>query len=351
MNKKILILVASLAVIIALIFVVLNLNANKGKSDTELFSFQIEDTASVDKLIITDPQLNKVVVVRGENGWTLEDGSCIIQENIHNALYTLKNVEFKGYLPENARKHQIKLLSTSAKTVEIFQNGEWTKTWYIGTSTQDHYGQVMLLDSREDGKSDLPVLMKVRNVNGIIEPNFSSEKRQWTCTKIFSLEIRDIKKVEMTTSEDPGRSFSVEQNNFKFKITQAGKPIAFSDTMAVLRYLSAYKKVNYEMPNYILSEKQIDSMKQTRPFATLRITETKGKSHFLKMYRMASAENFDTEYGEIINHDMNSFWCVLPRGEVVKCQYFVFDPLLRGDLFFPFDVSLFRKRAAEASVE
>ncbi len=343
MKKKLIILGVSLVAIIALVYLVINLNAKKGNS-TELFGFNIEDTASVDRIVIKDQQLNVVEVIRGENGWTLKDGGCIIPENINNALYVMKNIEFKGYVAEASRKLHIKLLATSAKTVDIYQDGDLVKTWYIGTSTPDHYGQVMLLESVKDGKSDLPVLMKVKGVNGIVEPNFSSDKLRWGCTNLINLDTREIKSVEVKNYEDPGRSFTVSHDHFKFKITQAGNPVPIKDTMAVLRYMSAYKKVNYEMANYVLNDKQIDSLKKSTPFATLKVTQTNGKYTFLKMHRLLGAEDIDAEFGEVINHDVNSFWCVLQNGSVVKCQYFVFDPLIRGDIHFAFDQSLFKKR-------
>jgi hypothetical protein len=344
MQKKIIYLIVSIAVIIGLFFVVRNLSSKKGKSDTELFSFNIEDTASVDRIVIADAHSRKMELIRGANGWTDVDGNCIIDENIKHVLYIFKNIEFKGYVAEGSRKQHINLLSTSATKVDIYQDGDLTKTWYVGTATPDHYGQVMLLESASEGKSDLPVLMKVRGLNGIIEPSFIADIRSWACTEILAIPIRDIKKVEVNYLDDKGRSFSVEQNNFKFKVKQAGQPIQFADTTAVLRYLSGFKKVNYEKPNYSLNDKEIDSLKNSKPFRTLKISQTSGKSIYLKMYRLKAEENYDTEFGEIINHDANSFWCVLPNGSVVKCQYFVFDPLTRGDIYFPFDKTRFEKQ-------
>lgn len=346
MQKKIIYLILSIAVIIGLFFVVRNLSSKKGKSDTELFSFNIEDTASVDRVVIVDQHQRKLELIRNETGWTDVDGNCIIDENIQHVLYIFKNIEFKGYVAEGSRKQHINLLSTSATKVDIYQDGDLTKTWYIGTATPDHYGQVMLLESAADGKSDLPVLMKVRGLNGIIEPSFVADSRSWACTEIMSVPMREIKKVEVNFLDDKGRSFAVEQNNFKFKIFQAGKPIPFADTTAVLRYLSGFKKVNYEKPNYVLSDKQVDSLKASQPFRTLKITKTSGKSIYLKMYRLQSTENYDTEFGEVINHDVNNFWCVLPNGSLVKCQYFVFDPLTRGDIYFPFDKSRFERQVS-----
>ncbi len=348
MKKKVIFLLLSVVSIVLLVFLVKNLSAKKGKSDSELISFNIEDTASVNRIVITDQHLNTMEVIRGEQGWTDKDGKCVIEENIKNVLYILKNIEFKGYVAEASRKQHINLLSTSATKVEIYQNGDLSKTWFIGTSTPDHYGQVMLLDSEKDGKSALPVLMKVRGLNGIIEPSFSADSRKWACTGIFALNIREIRKVEIRNLDDPGRSFTVNNDNYHFTVQQNGKNIPILDTTAVLRYLSGYKRVNYELPNYVLSNKQIDSMKQAKPFGTMKIIEKTGKSTYLKFHRLLGPEMFDNEFGEVINHDINSFWCVLPDGSVVKCQYFVFDPLIRGDIYFPFDQSRFKKQVAPA---
>lgn len=351
MQKKGIILVAAIAVLVGLFFVVRNLISTKGKSDTELFSFNIEDTASVDRIVIADQHLNTLEVRRSGDSWVDKDGKCIIRENINHVLYILKNIEFKGYVTEASRSHYINLLATSATKVSIYQNGSLTKSWYIGTATPDHYGQVMLLESVADGKSDLPVLMKVRGLNGIIEPSFQADARKWACREIFKLPIKEIKKVEVVNNDDRGRSFSVSQDYFKFKIKQNGQLIPIPDTTAVLRYLSGFKSVNYELPNYLLNEKQVDSLKKAKPFRTLKITKTDNKSILLKMFRIKAEENFDAEFGEIINHDVNSFWCLLPDGNVVKCQYFVFDPLTRGDIFFPFDESKFEKQVDQGEVE
>jgi hypothetical protein len=45
------------------------------------------------------------------------------------------------------------------------------------------------------------------------------------------------------------------------------------------------------------------------------------------------------EFGDIVNIDMNKFWCQLPNGQMVKCQYFVFNPLMLGHVYFPLDLS------------
>ncbi len=57
------------------------------------------------------------------------------------------------------------------------------------------------------------------------------------------------------------------------------------------------------------------------------------------MYRIKSDDNQVNEFGDIVNIDMNKFWCELPNGQMVKCQYFVFNPLMLGHVYFPMDLS------------
>jgi len=63
--------------------------------------------------------------------------------------------------------------------------------------------------------------------------------------------------------------------------------------------------------------------------------KTKHEKIALKMFRIKSKEEQRNEFGDLVNMDMNSFWCQLPDGELVRCQYFVFNPLILGHVFFP----------------
>lgn len=342
-KKKGLLLLIAVLLIAGLAWYVGSLMKNKGKSMSELISFAVEDTANVDRLIISEPNGMTFEVRREGSQWVDKDGGCIIQEYITTMLETIHNIEFKGYITENSRDQHMKMMASSAKKVEIFKNGEWAKTWYIGTATPDHYGQVMLLDS-EEGKSDLPVLMKIKGFNGILEPRFFADARKWQCTQIMALSVDQIKKIEYRNMEDSGRNFTIKHEGFNFQVFQNGKELPSIDTSRVFRYLSNYRKIHFDIPNYTLSNKQVDSLKASQPFATLKVVKKDGKDIFLKCFHIPGEPFFDEQFGEVVNIDVNRFWCQLPNGEIVKCQFFVFDPLFRGDIYFPFDKTLYKKQ-------
>jgi hypothetical protein len=343
--KKLILLVLALVFVGLLGWYATSLMDKKGKSDTELIEFSVKDTNSVNKIIITDAFSNRIELMRNGNEWTDENGDCVTKANVHFILDAFANIEFKGYLPDNSIEQFTKLMSSQHTKVEIYQNDEWTKTWYIGPAAQDHYGQIMLLESEEQGKSGKPVMMKIKGMSGIIEPRFFADKRKWMCTNIFAVPIDRISSVEVKYFDDPVLSFSVTKKGMNMNVYQQGRKLKNVDTAMIYRYLHKFKKVHFELANFELSEKQLDSLKRSMPFATLTLKETSGKASKLRMFRIKGQNDFQVnEFGDVVNIDMNKFWCELPNGEVVKCQYFVFNPLILGHVYFPMDLS--KRKAA-----
>ena len=339
--KKLILLLSSLAIVITLVVIVLNLKKTKGKSDAELIEFSVEDIQSINQVIITDIYGEKITLIKKNEKWEDVEGGCITQEHMVNVLDAIKNIEFKGYLAENSKSKFVNLMAAQHTKVEIFQDGEWTKTWYIGPAAQDHYGQIMLLETADEGKASTPVMMQIKGVHGIIEPRFFADKRKWMCTNIFSLGLNDIKKINVRYYDVPSRSFSVVKEGANFKVSQQGKLLPKVDTAMIFRYLQNFKKVHFELPNYELDKRQIDSLKKAVCFATLEVFQTNGKYEKLTLHRIKSDTPERNEFGEYVNQDVNRLWAILPNGQVVKCQYFVFNPLLLGHIYFPMDESKF----------
>ena len=335
--KKKLAIAIGFFIILALGWAAKNLLLSSGKSylKSSLIDFAIKDTNSVDKIIITDPNSNKIQIIRKNQHWETSKGGCINQQSVHFILDAFGKIVFKGYLPEKSQTKFTELMSTSHTKVEIFQNGKWSKTWYIGPATADHYGQIMLLESKETGKSTFPVMMEISGMNGIIEPRFFADERKWICTSIFSLEMNEIENVDVNYPKEPYRNFSISQKGRNFIVQQNNIPFSTIDTANVFRYLQNYKKIHFNLPNYELSKKQCDSLHKTTPFCILKLSEKSGHKTNLRMFRINSIISQENEFGELINQDMDRFWCELPNGEFVKCQYFVFNPLIMGHVYFP----------------
>ncbi len=339
MMKKYLPLVLGVIVLAVLGWYTKGLLEKKGKSDTERIDFAVKEVDQVDQIIITDPNGNVFELHKNRDVWTDKDGGCIQQQSVHFILDAFRNIQFKGYLPKGAVENMKERMAAQHTKVEIFSDGEWLKTWYIGPEAQDHYGQIMLLET-EDGSTETPVIMEIKGVYGIISPRFFADARKWMCTEIFSLDIDEINEVNVQWNTEPSRSFKVVKNGADLKVYQQDELLQNIDTAMVFRYLNNYKKIHYEMPNYILNPIQIDSLKKTTPFVELTVTEVDGHKTHLRMFRIKANEHIGktkNEQGEIayIDIDQNRFWLELPNGQIVKAQYFVFNPLILGHIYFP----------------
>lgn len=310
--------------------------------ESELIEFAIPDTDKIDRVVITD-NFGRVMDLRRQKGsdtWTDKDGGCISQEGIFYILDACKKIEFKGYLTDNSVETHRKMMLSQHTKVEYFLNGKWHKTWYVGPASPDHLGQVMLLESAEQGLSAKPVIMSIKGMYGIIEPRFYADPLKWRCTQIFEISPKDIKKVDVNFPLQPARSFSVERlgggNNYS--VRQQNIPLPAVDTQYVMLYLNKFKKIHYEMPNYVLNAAQIDSLKKSSPFCILKVDLQNGKSERIRMFRIASEAPQVNELGQPVTYEVDRFWAELTNGDIVKCQYFVFDPLTLGHMYFPLDL-------------
>ena len=147
--------------------------------------------------------------------------------------------------------------------VEIYTNGKWNRNWFID-STQDHYGQIMLLKQMKVSKN--PIITSVKGEHGIIDPRFFADKRKWVCTEIFSLNTDEISSVSDFTNE-PGKSFKVL--NSKVPCVYQNKNKIESDPTSILRYLQNFTKIAFNLANYELNKNQVDSLKTQRPLQLL----------------------------------------------------------------------------------
>jgi len=104
----------------------------------------------------------------------------------------------------------------------------------------------------------------------------------------------------------------------------------------IFRYLNNFKKIHFNLANYELNGKQVDSLKKSKPFSILTLKEKNGKTTKLRMFRIKRKEPQKNEFSEVLtSDDMDNFWCEINGKELVKCQYFIFNSILIGDAYFP----------------
>lgn len=317
-------------------------DGNSKLADEALSDFAISDTASIDKLILTDTEGNKgVTLIRTGVSWSNENGDCVQQHLVHTILETIKHIKVKSPVPKTGIETVNKNLTTHHRKIEIYIKGELAKTWYVGQPTQDQYGTYMLLKDPEKGKSPEPFIMHLPNMYGNLESRFITNPLEFECTGIFNYDPLAIKSIDVRIPDSSEYDFKITLlDNNLFALANGTSQVASFDTAKVRNYILGYKKVHFEQHNYLINKKSEDSLKATTPWYDITVTDVKGESKRVLCYKKKMVYPKMDYNGELIEWDRDRLWVVTNDGRLVVGQYYVFDKLLRDIRYFKYPGSL-----------
>lgn len=306
-------------------------NDNSQMSEEALSDFAIEDTASIDKLILTDTEGNKgVTLIRNGSQWAQEDGECVQQHLVHTMLETIKYIKVKSPVPKTGLETVNKNLTTHHRKVEIYVKGKLAKTWYVGQPTQDQYGTYMLLKDPEKGKSPEPFIMYQPNMYGNLEVRFITNPLEFGCTGVFNIDPSNVASIDVKRPDSSQFNFTLNlEGDNLFSMSRNGEEIPQFDTSNARIFTVAFKKIHFEQHNYLLNEYSVDSIKKMTPWFVWTVTDKKGNVTTASGYRKRMIyEKYDFE-NKLIEYDRDRLWIITNDGELVVGQFHVFDKILQ----------------------
>ncbi len=333
--KKIKTIVIYLVVAVLAYFVYQTVTGKKSSLSAQALSdFAIKDTASVNKIHLSDTRGNDLTFVRENNKWSFEDGECVQQHLINGLLEAFKHISVKAPVGKNAVDNTNKMILTSHRKVEIFQNNKWVKTWYIGNATADHYGTFMLLKDPEKGKSPEPFIMFLPNMFGSVGDRFSTDRLDYLCSEIFRYDPTKIAEIDVEMPEKPELNFKLTQKDGVFELYNNNQKIKDFDTLKARKYFVNYKKIHFNTYNRTLPQSGVDSLRQSIPMTIIKVTDVDGNVNQIKAYRKGiQGKQYDFE-GNLLVFDRDNLWVFTNNDSLTKCQYFVFDPILKDINYF-----------------
>jgi hypothetical protein len=314
-------------------------DGNSTLSNNPLANFAIEDVESIDKLIIVDKDGKKVTLTKTADSdlWDLNGKYKARKSNIDLLLKTFQRIKVKSPVPKSMQETVIRNIAGDGKKCEIYQNGVLLKTYYVGTPTPDHFGTYMLLETPSEGRSSEPFIMHMTGFAGFLSTRFFTDEEEWRHTGIFNYPELEFSSVEVDNYEYPNMNFRIDYgggNDLKLISPASDQEVPVFDTTAVKNYLLHYKKVHFETFNSFLSPAEEDSVLRTTPAYSIKVTENDGTEKQVLLYWVQNTVNsYDTDGKEYKWHP-DIFYGTLDGEDLVRCQRFVFDPLLQPIIFF-----------------
>lgn len=339
MKKNILLIVVLVALALVAYFVY-SKNSSSTLKDQELAQFAIEDTASINKIFIVDSQGKSVLLekVEGERLWNLNKKYKARKDAIDLLMDTFKRIRIRGNLAPKAAENMVRVMSSSAKKVEIYQGGdEPSKIYYVGPSTPDHVGTIMVLEIPGKGRSEEPIITHIEGFTGFLTPRFFTDENEWRYTGYYEFPNLEFKKIEVIDNYTPSQSFSIAYNGgndiqlkggYQSGTNSFSEDISNFDSLAVKDYLLLFKKVHFDSYNTNLKPEAMDSISKVLPAYSIRVTDNNGKTKELTIYLKRAVKKHLDQQGKIIPWDMDFHWGRSETGEFALAQRFVFNPIL-----------------------
>jgi hypothetical protein len=309
-NKKTLLAISTLLLFTGLTIYAVWKKSTKstfGGTDTE---FAVTDTGSVDKIFIAfkDNRPPSTLTRKADGtGWRINDRFDVLDTRMKMLLRTIHGIKVRRPVAEKERESAITSLATDATKVEVYQNDELVKAYYVGVENNYSDANYCIIDGFED-----PYLVHLPGLNGVINVRFNVSEASWRDTKLFNSPSRSIKRLEVFYYNDTANSYVIDQTYSSFRVNGRGD----FDTAALVGYLYKFGKVYAENILGEGHEAMADSIRLLQPtgFIDLQDTDT-ARSRKVTFY--INPENPDILFG----FDNK-------QKDLLKIQHFVFDPLL-----------------------
>jgi hypothetical protein len=335
----------SLVLVLLAIAVVILVTYRYSTLDQRESDFAVQDTATITRIFMADKQLNKVELLRIENGWLLNGKYAVSSEMMEMLLETLRGLKVKSPVSLASRDNVITRMAAIGIKVEIYQDDyrvnlfdkiklfrheKLSKVFYVGDATQNNLGTYMLME--EAGQ---PYIVFIPGFRGFLYTRFSTQADDWKSHVVFSERLIDIKNVELKIIEQPEESFSINmvdaEGNYDITRLVDGNKVESYDTLKVLNFLTSFRDLRYEgRLNNVLPPMKIDSIIHTPGLAELTLINRIKDTTFVKFFRKSEVPAYvRNQPGVLVTMDLDRAYALINGGEdFVLVQYYTFDKVL-----------------------
>jgi hypothetical protein len=199
----------ALAVIVigAVLFFVFKNQDRSITLDVKADFFQVKDTQEVTKIFVVDLDGNSVTLDRKGFYWTVNGKYRADRVSLNNLFEPLVKMRIKAPVSDNDKNDLVKELTVRSKKVEIYRNGQKTRTLFIGNATADGLSTYIYSD---DEGLDRPYIVHIPGWNGNLGPRFFFKELAWRSKKVFHHNPSQIEFLEVDYKLEPQASFRLE---------------------------------------------------------------------------------------------------------------------------------------------
>jgi hypothetical protein len=206
--KKNIIYLVILALLAFAVIYLFKFKGDRSSIASQLKDFAVADTAEISRVVITDKQGKILVLKKEKSGWFVNDTIPARKDIVQVLLETLKRIEVKSPVNKPMRENVMKQLSTGAIKVQVYNNDDLQKSFFVGGPTMDGTGTFMIL-----ADADEPLITHIPGFDGYLTVRFNTNAEIWRDREIFRYHPSFIDAIEVQYPTSPAESFVLKVAN------------------------------------------------------------------------------------------------------------------------------------------
>ncbi|MSQ78387.1 MAG: hypothetical protein EXR21_01755 [Flavobacteriaceae bacterium] len=295
----------------------------------ELSDFAVADSNSITKIFLADRLGNTVTLERKDEVWMVNGKFEAHRGYLKQLLQTVTKVQVKSPVPKEQFNGVVKDIAAQHVKVEIYQDNELEKTYYVGNSTLDRMGTYMLMDG-----SSSPFICELTGFEGFLTPRYITNELTWRNKCIFNVPLEKVNSVSLNYTDSPSLGFTLTWSGNTFQLNDGfGKANSWIvDTGMVHYYRGLFAGVYAEAFGTVESSENVDSIRKSKPWCLLTIKSNERTSS-LAIYKkgvdIRTKMQYDTQ-GRPNGFDTERYYAFLNDvNEPMLIQDYVFGNILR----------------------
>jgi hypothetical protein len=325
MKKKTAILIGVIVVLGTLIWISKRPDSDGTRKEYD-YTFHIEDTASIGRIVLRDKKPREVTLVRTENGWMVNGDHLARKRATAILMKTFYKMRLKNFIAENMQQTVLSRLASTAVEVEVYdRSGKKLRHFYVGPPTMDEMGSYMM-----NKGGDAPYAVFIPGFNGNLSTRFFADPMMWYDRTIWGYDNLEIKKVRVRYANTPVNSFEIEKHrDGDYSLTRLIDEEVFTpDSIQSALFFAAFRNLQYEgaiVKSDPIYAKQ-DSLKAGKPVFDIYVEHESGEWKTLTAYHIKAAEGTEDADGNPRKYDPDRVHAFIETSEgkemFVLAQYY-----------------------------
>jgi len=176
--------------------------------------FSVSEEDVIDKIIMSDKKGNKIELKKKDSIWIINNKHKVWDRQIEYTLGVMKDIRVKSSVSEQKMEFVIRNISTSGVKIEIFEQDDKIRSYYIGGNTSDHQGTYMIME-----QSNEAYIMHIPDRHpGILNPKYGIEgiyinENIWRKPIVIDFSENNIQEIIVKDLDKPKQSFKIDLEN------------------------------------------------------------------------------------------------------------------------------------------